>query len=108
MPKLYLLNQDGPEFPQPRETSPGVMESGWWRVSEARADSMIGHPIHFHRRKVEAAYLSGIVTGFRREDYTTSKGNISPRIVFLFSPEPEDNILTDPSGWTPAGVKFIP
>ena len=108
MPRLHLLNQDGPQSPQPSEISPGVMESGWWQVSDARANSMIGHPIHFHRRKALAAYLSGIVTGFRREIYTTSKGKSTLRTVFLFTPQPDGQILADPEGWTLAGVRYLP
>ena len=108
MPSIHLLNTDGPEFPQPWESSPGVVETGHWRVSPERADAMIGHPIHLHRRKAEAAFQSGIVTSYRREPYTTPKGNTSPRIVFVFSPTPDTNVITDTNGWTLAGVKFVP
>jgi hypothetical protein len=107
MPTLHLLNQEGPEFPQPSYVSPGIMESGWWRVSEARARSMIDYPIHFHRRMAEASFLSGIVTGFRLEAYTTPKGNTSPRTIFLFTPVPDGHLVTDTTGWTLAGVKFV-
>jgi hypothetical protein len=75
MPCFHLLNKEGPEFPQPGHVAPGVMESGWWRISIKRAESAIGHPIHFHRRKAEAAFLSGVITGYRRENYTTAKGS---------------------------------
>ncbi|MGB6219388.1 hypothetical protein [Haloferula sp.] len=108
MPILHLLNQEGPDYPQPKETTPGVMESGHWRVSVDRAEAVIGHPIHFHRRKAEAAFLSGIVTGYRREPYTTAKGNTAPRTIFIFRPQPDIHVATDLTGWTLAGVKFIP
>ena len=107
MPSLHLLNQEGPKFPQPCGSSQGGMESGWWRVSEARALSVVGHPIHFHRRKAEPAFLSGIVTGFKREPYTTAKDITSPRTVFQFTLRQDDPATTDSSGWTLAGVKYI-
>jgi hypothetical protein len=68
---------------------------------------MIGHLIHFHRRKAEAAFLSGVVTAFRRDPYTTSKGTTSHRTVFLFTPGPDGHIITDTAGWTRAGVKLV-
>ncbi len=85
------------------------MESGYWLVSVDRAVAMIGHPIHFHRAKVEVAFLSGIVTNYRREPYTTKKGNTSPRTVFIFTPGPEGlgaQVTASSDGWTPAGVKY--
>ncbi|WP_379708932.1 hypothetical protein [Haloferula chungangensis] len=85
-----------------------VMESGHWRVSIARAEAVIGHPVHFHRRKAEAAFLSGTITGYRREPYITEKGRTSTRTIFVFSPQPETHATTDVTGWTLAGVKFVP
>ncbi len=84
------------------------MESGWWFVSAARAESVVGHPIHFHRRKAEAALLSDIVTGYRRETYTPPKGRSSTRTVFLFTETDSTEIATSADDWTPAGVKFVP
>jgi hypothetical protein len=108
MPSLHLLNKDGPKFPQPCQVGSGLMESGYWRVSIERAEQVIGHSIHFHRRKAEPAFVSGIVTDFRREHYTTKKGNTSPRTIFIFTPTEDAQIITDAIGWTLAGVKFVP
>lgn len=69
---------------------------------------MIGQPMHLHERKAAAAFLSGTVTGYRREPYTTPKGKTSTRSVFLFTPEERGNVVTDSAGWTLAGVKFVP
>ncbi|BCX46408.1 hypothetical protein HAHE_03160 [Haloferula helveola] len=108
MPSLHLLNQEGPEFPQPAETAPGVMESGYWLVSEDRACATIGNPIHFHRRKKDPAFLSGTVTEFRRDYYPPGDPKAKHRTVFIFTPDPHPSGSTTPDGWTPAGVKFIP
>jgi hypothetical protein len=108
MPHLHLLNQEGAEFPQPGPTDSGEMESGWWLVSMNRAESVIGHPIHFHRRKAETAFLSGIVTGYRRETYTPPEGRPSTRTVFLFTEVDSTGTATTTDGWTPAGVKYVP
>ncbi len=108
MPSIHLLNKADTHSPQPEETSPGIWESGFWRVSIKRAEMLKGHPIHFHRRKADATFLSGIVTGYRREPYTTAKNSTSPRTIFVFNPLPHSEVLTDPAGWTLAGVKFIP
>jgi len=107
MPRLHLLNQAGQELPQPRHISPDVVESGCWLVSIERAEAMIGFPIHLHRRKAEPAFLSGVVSAYRRENYTSPTGRPTMRTVFTFTPGPDDQAVTDSSGWTPAGVKFV-
>lgn len=84
------------------------MESGWWLVSTERAESVVGQPIHFHRRKSAAAFLSGVITGYRRETYTPHRGKPSLRTVFLFTEVDAAGVTTTSDGWTPAGVKLVP
>lgn len=110
MPSIHLLNKAASPL-QPSEAPPdsGAWESGLWLVSAERAESLKGHPIHFHHRQADAAFLSGIVTDHRRELYTTPEGNTSPRTIFIFTPLSDSpDVFTGPEGWTPAGVKYIP
>jgi len=107
MASIHLLNKATSPL-QPEEVSPGIWESGLWLVSTGRAESLIGHPIHFHHRKADAAFLSGIVTNYRRELYTTGEGRSTMRTVFIFAPAADRGaVFTGPEGWTPAGVKYI-
>lgn len=108
MPEIHLLNRESSPL-QPRDLGDGVTESGFWRISLNRAQAVVGHPIHFHRRKAAPSHLSGIVTDFRRQAYTTPKGETSPRTVFVFKPDRDlEGTITSTAGWTPAGVKFLP
>jgi hypothetical protein len=107
MPSIHLLNKATSPL-QPEEVSAGISESGLWRVSTERAESLKGHPIHFHRRKADAAFLSAIVTDYRRELYNTDEGRTTMRTVFIFAPTADPGaVFTGPEGWTPAGVKYI-
>ena len=107
MPSIHLLNKATSTL-QPKEVSPGVWESGCWRVSVARAEELAGNLVYLHRQKSEPAFLVGTITSLRRELYTTENGNSSPRTSFIFTPaqHPAD-AFTSSDGWTQAGVKFI-
>jgi len=74
MPSRHLLNQEGPQFPHPREIAPGVMESRSRLASEVRAKAAIGHPDRSHRRRSAPASLSGTIAGFRRVPRTSPIG----------------------------------
>lgn len=108
MPTLHLLNQQGDQYPQPKELKPGVWETGYWYLSETRAKKLIGHPLHLHRTKAGPSFLAGRVASYRRELYTNpSTGHSNRRTVFIFRESPDCQFRTESEGWSQAGIKLL-
>lgn len=109
MPTVHLLNQEGPQYPQPEEISPRIWQSGFWFLSEARSKALCGHLLHLHRRKSEPPFLSGRIVNYRRESYTRPGAEkATKRTVFIFMAETGSSADTDPKGWSFTGIKYIP
>lgn len=58
-------------------------ESGDWKVSPKKAQSLLGKRIYFHEKQVELSYFGGVITGFRI--LPASHPDTPGRIVFAFT-----------------------
>jgi hypothetical protein len=80
-----------------RVTSPSTeYESGFWSLSEAQAQLLVGGKIYFHQRQIEPSFYGGVITGFRVQQGEPHNG----RIIFRFEPNPEcRGIRAGRGGW---------
>ena len=74
-----------------------VWESGAWKLTEDRAQKLVGGEIYFHRNRTEPSFYGWTVLGYRVEQ----EGQDTRRIVFKLQYKKEcRNVRTDPSGWS--------
>jgi hypothetical protein len=73
-----------------------VWESGWWKISDSKAQELKGGNIYFHKKKNEPSFFGGKILGYRIEQDGTFKG----RVVFKFLSGPEyKGVKTEMAGW---------
>jgi hypothetical protein len=110
MPTIHLRNKDDSTLPQPEPSANGKWKSGYWYVSEARAEQLKGGEIHLHRETNAPSFLSGIIEEFTREPFTNLKdGTEKTRTAFHFVRVVEiEGTTTGADGWLQSGVKFVP
>jgi len=81
------------------EPLPGAVdehESGYWAVTEARAASLVGGDIYFHRKQAEPSYLGGQILGFRVQ----GDGQYVGRVIFRFRADPTySGVSAGADGW---------
>ena len=110
MPTIHLRNKSNSTLPQPEPSDNGTWKSGYWYVSEVRAEQLKGGEIHLHRETDAPSFLSGVIEGFAREPFTDPKdGTVKIRTVFYFVRVRDiEGTTTGAVGWLQSGVKFVP
>ncbi len=78
MPKLFLIERER-RFTE-IDRSEGEWESGYWVLSEQKANSLTGGTIYFLMKQSGRSYFGGVILGFRVQN----DGEFSGRIVFRF------------------------
>ena len=76
----------------------GEWESGWWAISEARAQRLVEEAgsIYLHSARNEPSHWGGTVIGYRVQQ----GGELNGRIVIRFRPSREHKgVRTDSTGW---------
>ena len=74
-----------------------VWESGAWKLTEDRAQKLVGGEIYFHKKRTEPSFYGGTVLGYRVEQ----EGQDTRRIVFKLQYKKEcRNVRTDSTGWS--------
>lgn len=80
-----------------------VWESGWWRLTEAKALELVGCEVYFHRKRTEPSFYGGVIQGYRVEP----EGEFEGRIILEFEYSLAcRNIKTDKYGWS-KDIKII-
>jgi hypothetical protein len=70
MPTIHLIKKRIAGLPAilPVKGENNVYTSGYWTLSEARAQTLIGCPIYFHERQSEPSYYGGTLLTFVKSD----------------------------------------
>jgi hypothetical protein len=104
MSAIHLVKKNDPNLPpiKPvKEIGDGVFSSGDWFLSEARATSLIGGKIFFHRTQKKPSFFGGIVTKVERSP-------APDRFVFYFTYDPQcRGVSTSNDGWAMT-MKYVP
>ena len=97
MNAIHVIRKDDPSLPQIRpvkEMGEGIFSSGDWSVSEARANSLIGGRIYFHRTQAKASFFGGTVIKVK-------SSAVAGRVIFIFEYDPQcRGVITPPEGWS--------
>ena len=85
MASIHLIRND-PKLPQIKPVEPGsdVFQSGYWVISDSKAEALKGGKIFFHVKKAEPSFFGGEITGFQK----VAAGEYAGRIIFIFKPDP--------------------
>jgi hypothetical protein len=97
MTSIHLIRND-PKLPQIKPVEPGsdLFQSGYWAISEAKAEALKGGNIFFHEKQSEPSFFGGEITGFQK----IAAGEYTGRIVFTFKSDPTcKGIKTTRGGW---------
>ena len=104
MSAIHLIKKNDPSLPPikpAKEMGDGVFSSGDWLLSEARANSMIGGEIFFHRSQKKPSFFGGVIT-------KVEKSSVPARFVFFFIYDPQcRGVSTSSDGWAMT-MKFVP
>jgi hypothetical protein len=76
--RIHLIEKLGLIEPLPDAVD--EYESGYWALTQARAESLVGGEIYFHRKQAEPSHLGGQILGFRVQE----DGQYVGRIIFRF------------------------
>ena len=97
MASIHLIRND-PKLPQIKPVEPGsdLFQSGYWLVSEAKAEALKSGKIFFHEKQSEPSFFGGEITGIQR----VTAGEYAGRIIFIFKPDPAcKGVKTPREGW---------
>ena len=79
------------------KVSDQVWESGGWSLLEAKAKSLLGGSILFHKKRSEPSFFGGLILNYRIQDKGQKKG----LVIFTFEYRADHrNILADRGGWS--------
>lgn len=98
MASIHLIRND-PKLPQIKPVKPGsdLFQSGYWVISEAKAEALKGGKVFFHEKKAEPSFFGGEITEFKK----VTEGEYKGRIVFIFKPDRAcKGIKTQRDGWS--------
>jgi len=62
MPKIHIVSRNPRHL---MEVAAPEFESGYWTLYEAEAEKLIGGTLYLHKKKSEASYFGGTITGYR-------------------------------------------
>ena len=92
--RIHLIERLG--FITKVADSSGELESGFWKLRQTNAATLLGGDIYFHKRRVEPSYLGGRIVGVRVQP----TGKYAGRIVFRFRAEARcEGVTTSKQGW---------
>jgi hypothetical protein len=73
-----------------------IWESGFWKMSQDTANSLVGGDLYLHSAKIKPSYFGGKILGFR----VVEDGEWKGRIVFEFEFSPEyKGVSAGKDGW---------
>ncbi len=110
MGTLHLHNKADKTLPQPKSLGNGRWETGYWYISETRANLMKGAAIHLHQQKLEPSFKAGIILDRERRSYPDPRdGKEKMRTVFLVADSPVlKGAVTSADAWLRNGTKWLP
>ena len=78
-------------------------ETGYWAVSEATAQELVGKNIYLHRKQASPSWHGGVIKSFRIEPYEEKD-----RIVFIYQPAlAQKGVTASSTSWGPYVEKLI-
>jgi hypothetical protein len=98
MPRIHLIRND-PGLPAITPIEPGsqIYRSGYWLISEARAQSLIGGQICFHDHQTTPSFFGGVIETFE----SVPAGEYHGRVLFIFRFDSScKGITTSRDGWS--------
>ena len=100
MPEIHLIKND-PGLPSitpiGQQAGTGIYYSGYWVITEAKANTLIGGNIFFHKHQTESSFFGGVIKCAVKVD----QGMYPGRIVFIFKEDQAcRGITTAQDGWS--------
>jgi len=90
--RIHLIEKDD----RIKKVSDQVWESGFWSIPEAKAKSLLGGSILFHKKKSEPSFFGGLILNYRIQD----KGQKKERVVFTFEYRADHRMVLAGKGWS--------
>ena len=92
--KIHLIENIG-RFTRISEEEE-LWESGFWPVTTAVAEELVGGHIYLHSARAKPSKFGGVIQSFRVE----SEGEFEGKVVFTFLADMEHkNVFTGKEGW---------
>lgn len=77
------------------KVSDQVWESGDWALPEAKAKSLRGGSILFHKKRSEPSYFGGLILSYRLQEKGQKKG----AVIFTFEYRADHRLVLGQGGW---------
>ncbi len=94
---IHLIQIDPGLLPWPVDIGQDIYESGYWDLSLAKANHLVGQDIYFHERQDAPSFFGGIIQSFKISNNAPWRG----RVIFTFKAlQDHKNIKTNRAGWS--------